>query len=202
MTSSPPALVRIPSQEPGRRLRRASTGYSYPGSPDPKRCTKPRGVERIVFSNSQYPNIHKHFRGALRRDRPRRLVLNGPAPMNAATGCSTASRRATATTATDTRPQSCAARARAWSAAAACAAGRPRPVRRNSENRSHGASLGNQLAASAPARGSGTSSGSGGSPRRLQRVPPIRITAHLEPIRTDHAIEVARQRSSRVLTRD
>lgn len=41
-------------------------------------CTKPRGVRRLVFSASQYPNIRRHFRSALRRGWPRRLVLNRP----------------------------------------------------------------------------------------------------------------------------
>jgi hypothetical protein len=31
-----------------------------------------------VFSASKYPNIRRHFRGALRRGWPRRLVLNRP----------------------------------------------------------------------------------------------------------------------------
>jgi hypothetical protein len=42
----------------------------------PEECTKPRGVQRIVFSKSKYPNIRRHFRGALRRGWPVRLVLN------------------------------------------------------------------------------------------------------------------------------
>ena len=41
-------------------------------------CTKPEGVQRLVFSASKYPNIRRHFRGALRRGWPRRLVLNRP----------------------------------------------------------------------------------------------------------------------------
>jgi hypothetical protein len=41
-------------------------------------CTKPDGVRRLVFSASKYPNIRRHFRGALRRGWPRRLVLNRP----------------------------------------------------------------------------------------------------------------------------
>src|SRR5215211_3886540 len=39
-------------------------------------CTKPEGVQRLVFRASKYPNIRRHFRGALRRGWPRRLVLN------------------------------------------------------------------------------------------------------------------------------
>jgi hypothetical protein len=39
-------------------------------------CTKPEGVQRLVFRDSEYPNIVRHFRGALRRGWPRRLVLN------------------------------------------------------------------------------------------------------------------------------
>jgi hypothetical protein len=33
-------------------------------------------VQRIVFSARKYPNVRRHFRGALRRGWPRRLVVN------------------------------------------------------------------------------------------------------------------------------
>jgi hypothetical protein len=39
-------------------------------------CVRPTGVQRIVFSARKYPNVRRHFRGALRRGWPRRLVLN------------------------------------------------------------------------------------------------------------------------------
>jgi hypothetical protein len=39
-------------------------------------CVRPTGVQRIVFSAEEYPNMRRHFRGALRRGWPRRLVLN------------------------------------------------------------------------------------------------------------------------------
>src|SRR5918999_1841241 len=39
-------------------------------------CVRPTGLQRIVFSAQKYPNVRRHFRGALRRDWPRRLVLN------------------------------------------------------------------------------------------------------------------------------
>ena len=39
-------------------------------------CVRPTGVQRIVFSAEEYPNVRRHFRGALRRGWPRRLVLN------------------------------------------------------------------------------------------------------------------------------
>jgi hypothetical protein len=39
-------------------------------------CVRPSGVQRIVFSAREYPNVRRHFRGALRRGWPRRLVLN------------------------------------------------------------------------------------------------------------------------------
>jgi hypothetical protein len=42
------------------------------------KSTKPNRVQRLVFSASRYPNIRRHFRGALRRGWPRRLVLNRP----------------------------------------------------------------------------------------------------------------------------
>jgi hypothetical protein len=33
-------------------------------------------VQRFVFSARKYPNVRRHFRGALRRGWPRRLVVN------------------------------------------------------------------------------------------------------------------------------
>ncbi len=47
-----------------------------PQSADPKNCTTPTGVRKITFSSTKYPNIRKHFRGALKRGWPRTLVLN------------------------------------------------------------------------------------------------------------------------------
>jgi hypothetical protein len=35
-------------------------------------------VQRLVFRASRYPNIRRHFRGAVARGWPRRLVLNRP----------------------------------------------------------------------------------------------------------------------------
>jgi hypothetical protein len=39
-------------------------------------CVRPAGVQRVVFSASEYPSIRRHVRGAIRRGWPRRLVLN------------------------------------------------------------------------------------------------------------------------------
>jgi hypothetical protein len=39
-------------------------------------CVRPTSLQRIVFSAEEYPNVRRHFRGALRRGWPRRLVLN------------------------------------------------------------------------------------------------------------------------------
>src|SRR4051812_47096417 len=36
-------------------------------------CTKPTGVQRVVFSKTKYPNIRKHFRAAVRHGWPVRL---------------------------------------------------------------------------------------------------------------------------------
>ena len=41
-------------------------------------CTKPDGVQRLVFDKAKYPNVRRHVRGALRRGWPRRLVVNRP----------------------------------------------------------------------------------------------------------------------------
>jgi hypothetical protein len=40
------------------------------------RCARPTGVQRLVFSGVEYPNVRRHFRGALRRGWPRVLVVN------------------------------------------------------------------------------------------------------------------------------
>src|SRR5919106_3269413 len=42
----------------------------------PRECVRPGGVQRIVFSAQQFPNVRRHFRGAVRRGWPRRLVVN------------------------------------------------------------------------------------------------------------------------------
>ncbi len=39
-------------------------------------CTRPLRVERLVFSALEYPNIRRHFRRAVARGWPRRLVVN------------------------------------------------------------------------------------------------------------------------------
>ena len=39
---------------------------------------EPRTTVRISFSATRYPNIRRHFRAALRRGWPRTLVLNRP----------------------------------------------------------------------------------------------------------------------------
>ena len=41
-------------------------------------CTRPGRVVRISFSRTKYPNIRRHFRRAVRRGWPKRLVLNRP----------------------------------------------------------------------------------------------------------------------------
>jgi hypothetical protein len=43
---------------------------------DPESCTKPRKVQRMVFSKEKYPNIRKHVRGSIRRGWPRIYALN------------------------------------------------------------------------------------------------------------------------------
>lgn len=39
-------------------------------------CAKPRGIQRLVFDRDKYPNIRRHFRAALRKGWPRRLIVN------------------------------------------------------------------------------------------------------------------------------
>jgi len=43
-----------------------------------ERCTTPRGITALSFSRAKYPNVRRHFRAALRRGWPRTLVLNRP----------------------------------------------------------------------------------------------------------------------------
>ena len=39
-------------------------------------CVRPGSVQRLVFSAQRYQNVRRHFRGAVRRGWPPRLVLN------------------------------------------------------------------------------------------------------------------------------
>jgi hypothetical protein len=39
-------------------------------------CTRPRGVQRIVFGRAKYPNIRRHYVAAVRKGWPRVMVLN------------------------------------------------------------------------------------------------------------------------------
>ena len=55
----------------------AGDGGSGGGS-NPAGCTRPAGLQRVVFSATKYPNIRRHFRAPLRRGWPLRLVVNRP----------------------------------------------------------------------------------------------------------------------------
>lgn len=39
-------------------------------------CTRPRGVQRLIFSRRKYPNIRRHYIAAVRRGWPKIMVLN------------------------------------------------------------------------------------------------------------------------------
>ena len=41
-------------------------------------CTRPKVVQRLVFDAAKYPHIRQHFRSALKHGWPRTLVLNRP----------------------------------------------------------------------------------------------------------------------------
>jgi hypothetical protein len=45
-------------------------------SGNPPGCTRPRAVQRLVFSKAKYPNVRRHVRRAIRKGWPRRLVIN------------------------------------------------------------------------------------------------------------------------------
>lgn len=49
---------------------------AFPPAEASQSCRHPQGVVDIEFSRSEYPNIRRHFKGALRRGWPRRLVVN------------------------------------------------------------------------------------------------------------------------------
>src|SRR5215207_8871389 len=53
-------------------------GEARSTSPGAAACVKRSMVRPLVFSASKYPNVRRHFRGAVRRGWPRRLVLNRP----------------------------------------------------------------------------------------------------------------------------
>src|SRR3954469_12981257 len=41
-------------------------------------CSRPAGLQRLVFSAAKYPNVRRHFRAAVRRGWTMRLVVNRP----------------------------------------------------------------------------------------------------------------------------
>jgi hypothetical protein len=66
------------STEAGGGSGSGGRGGDDQGGQNPQGCTRPRGVKRIIFSRSEYPNIRKHFRIAVKQGWPRRLVVNRP----------------------------------------------------------------------------------------------------------------------------
>jgi hypothetical protein len=48
-----------------------------PAASEPS-CTRPSGVQRLVFSARRYPHIRAHYRAAVRRGWPRVMLLNRP----------------------------------------------------------------------------------------------------------------------------
>jgi hypothetical protein len=61
------AVVVAPAATAGTALDRATS-----------QCVRPADVQRLVFSAVKYANVRRHFRRAVRRGWPRRLVLNRP----------------------------------------------------------------------------------------------------------------------------
>jgi len=110
-------------------------------------CFKPDGIVRIEFSKREYPRIHRHFQGALGRGWPRRLVVNRPL-------ADERRERATASVPTKDgfdRDEYPPAVGRGRGGEGLTRGRDPRGWKADvryvpsSENRSHGASLGNQL---------------------------------------------------------
>jgi hypothetical protein len=54
------------------------SGDSQGSAPNNASCTKPRGVQAISFSATQYPNIKRHTERAIRRGWPTVLIVNRP----------------------------------------------------------------------------------------------------------------------------
>ena len=61
-----------------RRGQRRGRWQSDPTpAPKPKSsCTRPAGVQRIVFSRAKYPNIRRHYIAAVGKGWPRVMVIN------------------------------------------------------------------------------------------------------------------------------
>jgi hypothetical protein len=74
------ASVGLTFAEPVLASPDARDGASWRSAPTviSASCITPAGVQSISFSGTKYPNIRRHFRGALRRGWPRTLVLNRP----------------------------------------------------------------------------------------------------------------------------
>jgi len=67
--------LQCPCAKPGG----GGGGDPSPTTPRPRRsCTRPRAVQRLVFSRSRYPNIRRHAIRALRKGWPRIMVVNRP----------------------------------------------------------------------------------------------------------------------------
>ena len=129
----------------------AGPGAGGEAPPPPKAtCTRPSGVQRLVFRRADYPNIRRHFRAALRRGWPKVMVLNRPGAD---------ARRDRLLEGVATRPgfdrdeyPAAVGRGRANGRSRALVRGRnPRGWKadvayvESAENRSHGSSLGNKL---------------------------------------------------------
>jgi hypothetical protein len=97
-----PCPCAQPAAEPGGGVPKPS---AHAGT-NPAGCVRPDGVQNISFTATKYPHIRRHFLDALRRGWPRTLVLTGPAPMRAETGCSPRIAPGRIRIATNTRPPS------------------------------------------------------------------------------------------------
>ncbi|MBA3327076.1 MAG: hypothetical protein H0T43_02085 [Solirubrobacterales bacterium] len=128
------------------------SGGSGPApAPAPKPgCVRPKGVQRIVFARSRFPNIRRHYVAAVRSGWPKVLVIN----RGGADDRRDRLLRGVATRRGFDRDEYPAAvgRGRANGAAGGLVRGSsPRGWKadvayvRSSENRSHGATLGNRL---------------------------------------------------------
>jgi hypothetical protein len=66
-------LALWPAASPAMAPVAHASGKKTPGT---ESCSKPGGVQKLIFKRAEYPNIRRHFRAAVRRGWPRRLVIN------------------------------------------------------------------------------------------------------------------------------
>jgi hypothetical protein len=68
--------LACPCAKPGADAGGGGPAPAAPTATNPSGCSRPNAVQNISFSRTKYPNIRRHFLGALRKGWARTLVLN------------------------------------------------------------------------------------------------------------------------------